>query len=122
MSAERSRKWMFPPRVLPRDFKWNFLKAIHDFGYVYKDGLAQLFRLHPVRISWRVTPSSPSASRLQRGLAIGIKLASFSGATSSRSAISSSLGVRLKATVRAALTSRYLCRRRRAGSEVFTLA
>ena len=36
--------------VLPRDFKWNFLKAIHDFGYVYNDGLAQLFCLHPVTI------------------------------------------------------------------------
>src|SRR5271165_153100 len=50
MSAEGSRKWMFPPRLLPRDFKWNVLKAIHDFGYVYKDGLAQLFRVHPVTI------------------------------------------------------------------------
>jgi hypothetical protein len=45
-----ARKWMLPPRLLSGDFKWNVLKAIHDFGYAYKDGLAQLFRLHPVTI------------------------------------------------------------------------
>jgi hypothetical protein len=37
-------------RVLPADFKWIVLKAVHDSGYIYKDGLARLFRLHPVTI------------------------------------------------------------------------
>ena len=33
---------------LPPAFKWTVLKAVHDFGYVYKRGLAQLMRVHEV--------------------------------------------------------------------------
>src|ERR1700683_5283917 len=33
---------------LPPDFKWTVLKAVHDFGYVYKRGLAQLMRVTEV--------------------------------------------------------------------------
>src|ERR1700719_1227412 len=33
---------------LPPDFKWIVWKAVHDFGYVYKRGLAQLMRVNEV--------------------------------------------------------------------------
>jgi hypothetical protein len=33
---------------LPLDYKWNVLGAVHDFGYVYKRGLAQLMRVNEV--------------------------------------------------------------------------
>jgi hypothetical protein len=49
MSAELSpAAWTLRLNDLPPDFKWIVLKAIHDFGYVYKRGLAQLFRVHEV--------------------------------------------------------------------------
>jgi hypothetical protein len=37
-------------RDLPGDFKWTLLKAVHDSGYVFKDGLSQLFRVEAVTI------------------------------------------------------------------------
>ena len=68
---------MFPPRALPRDFKWNVLKAIHDFGYVYKDGLAQLFRLHPVTICRVVDQSVADGFVRLAGYAVGCPYPAF---------------------------------------------
>ena len=49
MCAEVSREnWALVLGDLPPDFKWTVLRAVHDFGYVYKRGLAQLMRVHEV--------------------------------------------------------------------------
>jgi hypothetical protein len=40
--------WALVLGELPPGFKWTVLKAVHDFGYVYKRGLAQLMRVHEV--------------------------------------------------------------------------
>jgi hypothetical protein len=43
-----TENWYLVRGDLPPDFKWTVLKAVHDFGYVYKKGLAQLMRVHEV--------------------------------------------------------------------------
>jgi hypothetical protein len=43
-----TKNWALVLGDLPPDFKWTVLKAVHDFGYVYKKGLAQLMRVHEV--------------------------------------------------------------------------
>jgi hypothetical protein len=43
-----TKNWALVLSDLPSDFKWTVLKAVHDFGYVYKKGLAQLMRVHEV--------------------------------------------------------------------------
>lgn len=49
MSVEVSAEdWAQPQSALPRDFQWTVLRAVHDFGYVYKKGLAELLRVHTV--------------------------------------------------------------------------
>jgi hypothetical protein len=47
-SELRTENWSLSVGDLPPDFKWTVLKAVHDFGYVYKRGLAHLFRVHEV--------------------------------------------------------------------------
>jgi hypothetical protein len=47
MSAElTAENWALSLSKLPPDFKWTVLRAVHDFGYVYKKGLAQLLRVN----------------------------------------------------------------------------
>ena len=77
MNKTRKTGWAFPARLLGPDFKWSLLKAIHDFGYVYKNGLANLFRLHPVTIG-RVMDRLV-AERFVRlaGYAVGCPYAAF---------------------------------------------
>ena len=49
MCAELSgENWALVLGDLPPDYKWTVLRAVHDFGYVYKRGLAQLMRVHEV--------------------------------------------------------------------------